>query len=103
MDVALEFNSNAGVVAASNFELLQNNPNPFKESTTISFNLPEAGKATISIYAVDGKVLKLIQGEYAKGMNNVVVNRSEIPAAGVLYYQLDTDTDSAVKKMIIIE
>ncbi len=103
MDVALEFNSNNGVVSASNFELLQNNPNPFKESTTISFNLPEAGKATISIYAVDGKVLKLISGDYAKGMNNVVVNRSEIPAAGVLYYQLDTDTDSAVKKMIIIE
>ena len=103
MEVALEFNSNNGVVAANNFELLQNNPNPFKESTTISFNLPAAGKATISIYGVDGKVLKLIQGEYAKGMNNVVINRGDIPAAGVVYYQLDTDTDSAVRKMIIIE
>ena len=103
MDVALEFNSNNGTVAASNFELLQNNPNPFKESTTISFILPAAGKATLSIYTVDGKVVKTIQGDFAQGMNNVVINRSEISAAGVLYYQLDTDTDSAVRKMIIIE
>ncbi|HNA41531.1 MAG TPA: T9SS type A sorting domain-containing protein, partial [Saprospiraceae bacterium] len=64
---------------------------------------PAAGKATLSIYTVDGKVVKTIQGDFAQGMNNVVINRSEISAAGVLYYQLDTDTDSAVRKMIIIE
>ena len=103
MDVALEFNSNNGTVVASNFELMQNSPNPFKESTTISFNLPAASKATLSIYGVDGKVLKVINKDCTKGLNNVVINRSEISAAGVLYYQLDTDTDSAVKKMIIIE
>ena len=103
MDVALEFNTNNGVVSSNDFELYQNQPNPFKEFTTISFTLPQASKATLTIYDVAGKVVKAINGDYAKGLNNVNIQRSDIPAAGVLYYQLDTDTNSAVKKMIIIE
>ncbi len=101
LNVNLEFNKGGAVV--SNFELLQNQPNPFKEYTVISFILPQATKATLKIYDVAGKVLKVVEGDYSKGMNNVKIERSEIPATGVLYYQLDTDTDSAVKKMIIVE
>ena len=103
LDVALEFNTNNGVVSSSEFELYQNQPNPFKEFTTISFTLPQASKATITLHDAAGKVVKVINGDFAKGLNNVNIQRSDIPAAGVLYYQLDTDTNSAVKKMIIIE
>ena len=103
MDVALEFNTNNGVVSSSDFELYQNQPNPFKEFTTISFTLPQASKATITLHDVAGKVVKVINGDFAKGLNSVNIQRSDIPAAGVLMYQLDTDTNSAVKKMIIIE
>jgi hypothetical protein len=42
-----------------------------------------------------------VNGDYAKGYNEVRL--SDIAATGVLYYQLDTPTDSATKKMIIIE
>ena len=59
--------------------------------------------ATISIYDVSGKMLKVIEGDFAKGYNQVSVTRSELAGSGVLYYQLDTDNDSATMKMIIVD
>ena len=103
-DVKLAFN-NAGLITTTGgqFELFQNKPNPFAETSTIGFNLPEATTATVRIFDVSGKNLKVIVLNAARGYNEVNVNRNELGAAGVLYYQLDTDTDSAVKKMIILE
>ncbi|MEO1518487.1 MAG: T9SS type A sorting domain-containing protein, partial [Bacteroidota bacterium] len=75
----------------------------FKDETVIGFVLPQASAASITIYDVSGKVLRLIEGEYNKGYNEVDVNRSELSGAGVLYYTLETADYSATKKMIIIE
>jgi len=56
----LELTLNGTEVA--DFNLSQNEPNPFKESTVIGFTLPEAGKATITVYDVAGKVVKQLRG-----------------------------------------
>jgi len=103
-DVQLAFN-NAGLVTTTGgeFALFQNTPNPYSETTNVGFNLPEATTATLRIYDVSGKTLKVITANYARGYNEVTINRNDLGAAGVLYYQLDTDADSAVKKMIILE
>ena len=104
LNIGLNFNSEDGFATLSNnFDLYQNQPNPFREATVIGFHLPEAGTATLSIYDVSGKVLKLIEGDYAKGYNQVSVIRSELAGSGVLYYQLDTENDSATRKMIIVD
>jgi hypothetical protein len=97
-DVAIRFNG----VVASGFELMQNVPNPVKNVTAISFNLPEAATATLTFSNVEGRVIKVVTGDFAKGLNTVSINRSEL-AAGVIFYQLDTPTHSDVKKMIIVE
>jgi hypothetical protein len=66
--------------------------------------LPEATEATLKIFDVSGKVLKVFKGDYAQGTNYLTIDRSELgAAAGVLYYQLETADNSATKKMIIIE
>jgi hypothetical protein len=104
IDINVEFNAENGVtVAGGVFELYQNQPNPFKAETNIGFNLPEAGFATLTVYDVSGRVLRVVEGEFAKGYNEVTLNRSEVAGTGVLYYQLDTENDSATKKMIIIK
>ena len=108
MNVGLNFYSNGSEQTLSNseawgFDLYQNQPNPFKEETLIGFHLLEAGTARLSIYDVSGKVLKNIEGDYAKGYNEVSIMRSDLAARGVLYYQLGTEKDSATRKMIIIE
>jgi len=86
---------------AEGFALFQNVPNPFRGTTVIGFTLPEATTATLKVMDVTGKVLRAVQGDYSKGYNEVRL--SDIPGAGVLYYQLETPTNSATKKMIIIE
>ena len=102
MDVALTFNN--GTITTSNvFELYQNEPNPFQGITTIGFNLPESGKATLKVYDAAGRVLKSIEREFAKGYNTVQMTKEDLNASGVLYYELSTATESATKKMIIVE
>jgi len=99
MNVELKFNGQA----ATTFDLYQNTPNPFKGETTIGFNLPEAGAATLTIQDVSGKVISVVDGEYAKGYNEVRINSNDLPNTGVLYYTLKTANDTATRKMIILE
>jgi hypothetical protein len=99
MNVELTFNGQPG----SDFELYQNMPNPFKNSTLISFNLPESGAGKFSISDISGKVVALIARDFDKGYNEVIINRNELPASGVLYYTLKTATNTATRKMIVVE
>jgi hypothetical protein len=100
LDVELVFN---GAASARNFELYQNTPNPFSTYTVIGFNLPEAVAATLTITDVSGKVVKSVNQEFAKGYNEIKLERREMPATGILYYQLDTPTDSATKMMLLMD
>ncbi|MEM9917485.1 MAG: HYR domain-containing protein [Bacteroidota bacterium] len=100
-DVQLVFNS--ATAAKAEFKLYQNRPNPFRDQTIISFSLPKSGFATLSVLDVSGRVIKTYEDQFEKGYNEIPVNSSELPSAGVLYYQLDTDGFTAVKKMVIIE
>ncbi|MEO1262517.1 MAG: proprotein convertase P-domain-containing protein [Bacteroidota bacterium] len=100
LNVALSFNN---TVAADGFELYQNTPNPFASNTVIGFYLPEATSATLTISDVQGKVVKVIDQEFVKGYNQVELMRSDLGATGVLYYRLDTDTDSATRMMILVD
>ena len=99
-DVVLEFN---GTETANGFELYQNTPNPFKAETLIGFNLPEAGEVTLKVFDVSGRILRLMEIDAAKGFNSVNVNREGLNATGVLYYQLETATETATRKMIIVD
>jgi hypothetical protein len=99
-DVALRFNGST--VVGAGFELFQNTPNPVSGATNIAFNLPEATEATLTISNVEGRVVKMVKGQFAKGLNAIALQRDELEA-GILFYQLDTPTHSAVKKMIVTE
>jgi len=84
------------------FELLQNYPNPFKSETSIGFILPEASTATLTIFDLAGQRLEEIKGDFVKGYNEVVIDRSKILNSGILYYRLDTPTRNAMKRMIML-
>ncbi len=84
------------------FALFQNSPNPFTEVTSIGFNLPEADNAKLTVYDMTGKVIHVQSGDFAKGYNEVQIQKSDISVTGVLYYQLDTEAFTATRKMIHI-
>jgi hypothetical protein len=82
-------------------ELYQNQPNPFAGRTVIGFNLPKAEKAKMTIYDVTGRILKVIEKDFAKGYNEVTIE--DINTTGVLKYTLSTATATATKSMIILD
>lgn len=86
----------------SGFVLHQNMPNPFKETTNVNFELPEAMAATVTIYDVTGKVITSTSLDGVKGSNNVTFDRNDL-RAGVMYYTLQAGSFKATKKMVVIE
>jgi hypothetical protein len=92
-----------GVEAGAEFALYQNEPNPYKGTTVIGYDLPEASDVTLTLFDVTGKVVYVKDQHSMKGYNTILVSSKDIPAKGVLYYRLDANGYSATKKMIIIE
>lgn len=85
------------------FQLYQNNPNPFRDETQISFDLTEEMEATLTIQDVTGRVVKVITKTFAKGNNVVNLTKSELISSGMLYYTLEAGSNKATRKMIVIE
>ncbi len=98
-DVDLGVRTDKGVVETGVFELYQNAPNPFDKETVISFRLPSAAPALLTIYDVTGKVVRVYEINGVKGINNVTITKDEIETSGVLYYQLDSNDHTATKRM----
>ena len=86
---------------ASSFQLHQNIPNPFTESTSIPFDLEEEGRAELLIYDVLGKVLFSQTVDAVAGRNMIQVPASSIQANGLLIYSLKVGDSQQTKRMII--
>jgi hypothetical protein len=87
--------------------LHQNNPNPFNPTTTISFTLPETGKVMLSIYDVQGRLVRtLVDGIVGEGYQKCIwVGRdaSGSPVgSGVYFYRLTAGDKTLTKKMVLL-
>ncbi|WP_421800255.1 Calx-beta domain-containing protein [Haliscomenobacter sp.] len=100
LGIALNFE---GIQATEAYELRQNTPNPFSDETLIGFTLPKALKGTLTVRDVKGATIYKVEGNYAKGNNQVTLKKSQLGASGVLYYTLETTDFTATKKMVILE
>lgn len=87
---------------AGGFDLAQNYPNPFSESTTITFTLPGNMEASLRIYDMTGKLVKSIIGEYSEGINRVDLDRATFARGGLYYYQLHTAAYQDTRRMILL-
>jgi hypothetical protein len=88
---------------AEAIELFQNEPNPFKGQTTVSFYMPSAAKASLSVYDVTGKLVTVRDIDAVKGYNSEIFTTAQLGTSGVLYYTLVSGDFTATKKMIIVE
>jgi hypothetical protein len=102
-NISLSVRTSNGVVETGVFELYQNTPNPFSKETAISFRLPEAGQAKLSVYDLNGKVIRVYDFMGQKGLNTIQVLKNELNSSGVLYYQLDAANQTATRKLVIID
>jgi large repetitive protein len=99
MDVQLELK---GATLSDLAALYQNTPNPFVEETAIGFYLPKASAATLTVRDVKGALLYRLEGNYAKGENQIILKQEQLRSSGVLYYTLETADFTASKKMILL-
>ncbi len=86
---------------AEGLSLYQNIPNPFTGETTIGFSLPKDQFVQLSIFDMNGKVVKQFNGNYSKGYNSVQLSADDLHTAGVFYYQMSTNEFLQTRKMII--
>jgi len=84
------------------FALMQNHPNPFNPSTTIRFDLAEAGNVSLKVYNAMGQtVSELVGGPRAAGRYSVVWDASGV-ASGVYFYRLVAGNYVATKKLVVL-
>ncbi len=85
------------------FTLFQNKPNPFAKETLISFELPQDAEATMTIFDLSGKVVKVVQEDYPAGYNEILISREDLNATGIYYYRLETADGAATRKMMLLD
>jgi len=99
LDIELNF-----INAANTFNLEQNHPNPFDLKTEIGFTLPESGVASLTIFDATGRVLTFIENKYPAGRNVIELRKDQLAGENVIiYYQLESNSNVATKKMILIQ
>jgi flagellar hook assembly protein FlgD len=85
-----------------------NRPNPFNPSTTISFTLPQPGRASLAVYDITGrKVRTLVSWNLRAGEHSVVWDgrheRGETVSSGVYIAQLRAGKTSANRRMVLVK
>lgn len=83
------------------YDLYQNEPNPFKDFTTIGYVVPQAEGTIVRFHDVSGKEVMRKEIESTAGYNEIRLERAQIPS-GVLYYTLESGDFSATKTMILV-
>ena len=87
----------------STIDLLQNTPNPFKDETTIEFELTEADEVELCVYDVFGQLLEVLERKhFDKGKHQVLFNAKNY-SSGVYIYKLKTKDKTMAKSMNIVK
>jgi hypothetical protein len=92
---------------AKAFELYQNFPNPFNNSTIITFTLPKEAYVTLRIFDIVGcEIKKLFDGKIHQGVQQAVWDGTndfgyEV-GTGTYIYQIQADNFTQTKKMFLI-
>ena len=86
----------------------QNSPNPFNPTTAIRFTLSEKQTVTISVYDVNGRLVRtLLSGVRETGSHTVTWDGRDSAGvtvgSGVYFYRLDAGKFSDTKKMVLLK
>jgi hypothetical protein len=82
-------------------QLYPNSPNPFSQSTTIEFDLSEAGPAALQISDLSGRILKSFTQTYPAGHHQIVLDKADLNQSGVLLYTLQAGMYRKTMKMVV--
>jgi hypothetical protein len=89
-------------------DLAQNYPNPFNPSTTIKYNLPGDMQIELSVYNLLGQKVRTLISDYRPAGYHSVAwdgknDRGVTVSTGIYIYQLRTEKQTLVRKMIMMK
>ncbi len=85
------------------FALQQNYPNPFNPTTTIKYQLPQAGFVSLKVYDILGsEVASLVNQQQQAGNYIVNFDASQI-TSGIYFYRLESNNYSVTKRMLLLK
>ena len=82
--------------------LHQNTPNPFMDATDITFNMPQAGTAHLTISDINGRLIYEETGLFKKGKNTIRIEADDIKGSGIFYYTVISDEFKETRRMIVL-
>ncbi|HDL01024.1 MAG TPA: T9SS type A sorting domain-containing protein, partial [candidate division Zixibacteria bacterium] len=89
------------------FSLSQNYPNPFNPTTTIELALPQATDWTLSVYNINGNLVRKFTGNNDAGIVAIEWDGSNQAgtqvASGMYLYRIEAADFSETKKMILLK
>ena len=81
----------------------QNKPNPFSQSTVVSYQLSVDQRVELAVYDVFGRKVKTLdEGVKTKGEHSVTVEMNDMPQ-GIYIYQLRLANKILSKKMVVVK
>lgn len=86
----------------STLQLYDAVPNPAKAETSVSYYLPETSNATLSIYDLNGRLVKTLSVPGNEGINTVSVNTSEL-ANGDYLMSLLSNKGIKSKRLVVLK
>ena len=89
-------------VQGAEFEVFQNQPNPFSELTKVAFFTPSAQQVNLTIFNVAGEILQKQTANFEKGINEFTIESGGLESEGLLIYRVETENVSITKKMILL-
>jgi hypothetical protein len=103
----LEITDRQTETAAKTFILRQNYPNPFNPSTTIEYELPQAGWVKIQIFNISGQLVRTLFSEYRfSGGHQVIWNgendHMQPVSSGVYLYRMYYGNTMQIKKLLLV-
>ncbi len=79
---------------------ISNAPNPFRERTTISFDLPKPMDLTIKIMNTSGQLIRQFYDRFYEGHNQIEFQANDLPA-GMYILTMESNDFVATHKMLI--
>ena len=99
---------NDNEIKMNDFSLTQNYPNPFNPSTTINYSVPGASNVNITVYDINGQVVKNLLSEFMNSGSYSINwdSKNDLGlkvSSGTYFYQVQIGNFVQTKKMILLK